>query len=98
MQQETLMTAAGLSALQEELDTLVNERRPELASRIKSARELGDLKENAEYHAAKEEQAFLETRIQVIEGQIRTAKVIEQAGTDRVTIGTRVVVRDLDIG
>jgi len=95
---ETLMTAAGLEALQSELTILTEERRPELASRIKSARELGDLKENGEYIAAKEEQAFLETRILTIEGQIRTAKVIEHAGTDRVTVGSKVEVKDLDHG
>ena len=97
MHNDTMMTAAGLDALKSELHELA-EKRPALASRIKSARELGDLKENAEYHAAKDEQAFLETRIKVIEGQIRTAKVIERAGTDRVTVGTRVIVKDLDVG
>ena len=97
MQNDTLMTSEGQEALQTELEALIGER-PGLAARIKSARELGDLKENAEYHAAKDEQAFLETRIQQIERQLRTAVVIEQASTDRVSIGTRVIVRDLDSG
>ena len=97
MQNDTLLTPAGLEALQTELDGLIA-RRPAMAAKIKSARELGDLKENAEYHAAKDEQGFLETRIQVIERQIRTARVIEDVGTDQVTVGSRVTVRDADLG
>jgi transcription elongation factor GreA len=97
MQNDTLMTSDGQEALQTELDTLLGQR-PALAARIKSARELGDLKENAEYHAAKDEQAFLETRILQIERRLRTAVVVEHASTDRVTVGTRVTVRDLDHG
>lgn len=97
MQNDTLLTPEGLEALRAELAEL-EARRPAMAAKIKSARELGDLKENAEYHAAKEEQGFLETRIQVIENQIRTARVVEAAGTDRVTVGSRVVVKDVDLG
>jgi transcription elongation factor GreA len=97
MNNDTLLTPEGLEALRAELDELTA-KRPAMAAKIKSARELGDLKENAEYHAAKEEQGFLETRIQVIEGQLRTAKVIEAAGSDRVTVGSRVTVRDLESG
>jgi transcription elongation factor GreA len=97
MNNDTLLTPEGLEALRAELDELTA-KRPAMAAKIKSARELGDLKENAEYHAAKEEQGFLETRIQVIEGQLRTAKVIEAAGSDRVTVGSRVTVKDLDSG
>ncbi|MCW2921669.1 MAG: transcription elongation factor GreA [Thermoleophilia bacterium] len=96
MQPDTLLTQAGLDALQAELDELIA-KRPAMAAKIKSARELGDLKENAEYHAAKDEQGFLETRIQVIERQIRTAKVVE-ASSDKVTVGSKVVVKDLDAG
>ncbi|MCW2962096.1 MAG: transcription elongation factor GreA [Thermoleophilia bacterium] len=97
MQNDTLMTSEGRAALQAEVDTLIAQR-PALAARIKSARELGDLKENAEYHAAKDEQGFLETRILQIERQLRTAVVIEQASTDRVSVGTRVIVKELDSG
>ena len=97
MQPDTLLTPEGLAALQAELDELIA-RRPAMAAKIKSARELGDLKENAEYHAAKEEQGFLETRIQVIENQIRTARVVEPGSSDTVTVGSTVVVRDLDLG
>ncbi len=96
MQPDTLLTQSGLDALQAELDELIA-KRPAMAAKIKSARELGDLKENAEYHAAKDEQGFLETRIQVIERQIRTAKVVEATG-DKVTVGSKVLVKDLDMG
>ena len=97
MQPDTLLTPEGLLALQTELDQLLA-KRPAMAAKIKSARELGDLKENAEYHAAKDEQAFLETRIQVIERQIRTAKVVDAASSDKVTVGSKVLVKDLDAG
>lgn len=97
MQNDTLLTPQGLEALQTELEEL-QAKRPAMAAKIKAARELGDLKENAEYHAAKEEQGFLETRIKVIENQIRTAKVVEAGASDRVTVGSRVVVKDVDMG
>jgi transcription elongation factor GreA len=93
MNNDTLLTPEGLEALRAELAELEG-KRPEIAAKIKAARELGDLKENAEYHAAKEEQGFLETRIQSIENQLRTAKVVEAAGSDRVTVGSTVVVRE----
>jgi transcription elongation factor GreA len=93
MHNDTLLTPAGLEALRVELAEL-QAKRPAMAAKIKSARELGDLKENAEYHAAKDEQGFLETRIQVIEGQLRTAKVVDASGSDRVTVGSSVVVRE----
>lgn len=97
MQNETLMTPEGRQRLQDELDLLVNEKRAELAKRIKEARELGDLKENAEYHAAKNDQSFLETRIQTIEEQLRTARVIDaDESHDRATVGSTVEVVDTD--
>lgn len=94
MNNDTLLTPEGLDALQLELDQL-QAKRPEMAAKIKAARELGDLKENAEYHAAKEEQGYLETRIQVIERQLRTAKVVDASSSEHVTVGSRVVVREL---
>ena len=96
MQNDTLLPPDGLAAPRAALEQLVA-RRPAMAAKIKAARELGDLKENAEYHAAKEEQGFLETRIQVIEGQLRTAKVVDAASSDKATVGSKVVVRDLDL-
>jgi transcription elongation factor GreA len=91
------LSPAAHKRLTEELEELRTHGRIEMADRIERAREHGDLKENAEYHAAKDEQGFLETRIQVIEGQLRTAKVVE-ASSDRVTVGSKVVVKDLDLG
>ena len=98
MNQETLLTADGLSRLQSELDELVNVRRPAISARIKEARELGDLKENAEYHDAKNEQSLVETRIQQLDARIRTARVVEATDTSVVGIGTVVTVTDLGYG
>lgn len=97
MVNETLMTAAGLAALQAEVEEL-KAKRPEMAATIKAARELGDLKENAEYHAAKDAQGTLETRILQIEGQLRTAVVVEADATAGITVGSTVVIHDEDMG
>jgi transcription elongation factor GreA len=97
MVNETLMTAAGQAALEAELEEL-KARRPEMAATIKAARELGDLKENAEYHAAKDAQGSLETRILQIEAQLRTAVVIEADASESITVGSTVVIHDLDMG
>jgi transcription elongation factor GreA len=94
MENDTLMTPEGLADLERELEQLIGPGRDEMAERIKVARELGDLKENAEYHAAKESQAFLETRILTIQRQIRTAKVVEHASNGTVTLGSTVVIRE----
>ena len=64
-----------------ELDELTQRRRPEVVARIKSARELGDLKEHAAYHAAREEQSFLEGRIQLLERRLRRAVIVTAPGT-----------------
>lgn len=98
MQQETLLTADGLARIQHELDELVTVRRPAIAARIKEARELGDLKENAEYHDAKNEQSLVETRIQQLEARVRTARIVEATDTSKVTIGSVVTVTDLGYG
>jgi transcription elongation factor GreA len=75
------MTAEELERVQQELGQLETEGRREMAARIKTAREFGDLKENAEYHAAKEDQARLETRIVKLREQIRSAVVISVTGS-----------------
>ena len=75
------ITAAGVAALEAELEELEGPRRGEMAVRIRAARELGDLKENAEYHIAKDEQAHLETRIRRLRERLREAVVVE-AGSD----------------
>jgi transcription elongation factor GreA len=89
------MTAAELQRLREELNELESGGRSAIAARIKTAREWGDLKENGEYHAAKEAQAHLETRILRLREQVRAAVVVEGAGGDDVRHGTTVQVTDL---
>jgi transcription elongation factor GreA len=93
-----LMTAAGLETLHEELAALEGEGRREIAERIKTAREWGDLKENSEYHDAKNEQAHLETKIARLREKIAAAVVVEEAPADDgvVGFGSTVVVRDQD--
>jgi transcription elongation factor GreA len=89
----THVTAEGLAALQAELDELAHRRRPEVISRIKAARELGDLSENADYDAARKEQSFLEGRVQQIEQMIKSAVIIETEGTGSVVVlGSTVVI------
>jgi transcription elongation factor GreA len=77
---EQPITEEGIAALREEIEQLEGQGRAEMAARIKAARELGDLKENAEYHIAKEDQAHLETRIKRLRERLRTAVVVEVDG------------------
>lgn len=88
------LTAEGLAALHTELDELTNHRRPEVIQRIKSARELGDLSENADYEAARKEQSFLEGRVQQLEQMIKYAVMIEASneGGSEVILGSTVVI------
>jgi transcription elongation factor GreA len=94
----TPITAEGLQALQAELEELETVRRAEIAQQIKTAREWGDLKENAEYHAAKDAQAHLETRILVLRDKVQSAEVVERTGGDVVGFGSVVEVRDEQTG
>lgn len=89
------MTQAELATLREELSQLEGEGRTEMAKRIKTAREWGDLSENAEYHAAKEAQAHLETKILRLRGQLRGAEVVERFDDETVQHGSTVAVTDL---
>ena len=75
-----------------ELDELTRVTRREVVQRIKTAREHGDLKENAEYHAAREEQSFLEGRIQALEDRLRRAVVVEESTSGKVVVGSTVTV------
>jgi len=94
-----LTTAEGLQTLNAELAELEGEGRREIAERIKTAREWGDLKENSEYHDAKNDQAHLETKIARLREKIAAAVVVEEAPTvpgGMVGLGSTVVVRDQD--
>jgi transcription elongation factor GreA len=90
-----VMSPAAFTALQTEIEALETTGRREIADRIKTAREWGDLKENAEYHDAKNDQAHLETRIARLREKLVAAEVRDvQVGADRVDFGSQVVVRD----
>ena len=93
------ITAEGLEALKAELAHLEGEARRDMARRIMAARELGDLKENAEYHIAKEDQAHLETKIKRLVERLRNAVVVD-APTDSevVAFGSTVTVADEETG
>ena len=91
-----LLTPEGLRKLQDELEHLVNERRPEIALRIKQAKEFGDLSENAEYEDAKNDQGFMEGRIMTVEQMIRNASLIEtdERADGLVRLGSTVRLKD----
>ena len=94
--QRTLVTREGLEKMQKELDELRSTKRAEIAQRLKAAIAMGDLSENSEYDEAKNAQAFLEGRILQLEQQIRTAQVIEKVATDRVDVGSTVLIEDME--
>ncbi|MFI9651549.1 transcription elongation factor GreA [Guyparkeria halopsychrophila] len=96
---QTPMTAAGAASLEEELKRLRGVERPRIIAAISEARELGDLKENAEYHAAREEQGFVEGRIKEIEAKLSHAQIIDVTRMppgDKVIFGATVEILDLD--
>jgi len=87
------LTEEGLKKLEKELEYLETEKRAEVAARIQSAKEEGDISENAEYDDAKHEQAFVEGRIMTLRGMIRNAVLIQENGpSDEVGLGSRVTV------
>lgn len=96
----TYMTASGLQKLKEELQYLESVERPRVIAAIAEAREKGDLSENAEYDAAKEEQGVLESRIAMLKGKIMDARIIDETSinTDEVQILTKVRVQNLKTG
>lgn len=93
MYKKIQVTQKGLDSLKEELDELLNVKRPELVDRISNARAQGDLSENSDYQNAKEEMEFLEGRIDELEGVIKTAKVVKEENNGGVGVGTKVTVR-----
>jgi len=93
------MTVQGEAALREELTHLKSVERPRISAEIAEAREHGDLKENAEYHAAREQQGFIEGRIQDLEGKLGNCQVIDVTAiphTGKVIFGTTVTIIDVD--
>ena len=92
------ITAEGLRELKAELEHLEGERRREIAERIKTARDFGDLKENSEYHDAKNEQAFLETKILKLRERLTQAVVVEDERGAGAQFGSQVTLRDEESG
>ena len=93
------MTVLGAEKLREELEYLKSVRRPEITAAIAEAREHGDLKENAEYHAAREQQGFCEGRIQEIEAKLSNAQVIDitkMTNNGRIIFGATVTLLNVD--
>ena len=100
MPRDLIVTPEGLEKLKSELEYLQNDKRREVAERIKEAREFGDIMENSEYDDAKNEQAMLEARIAQLEEKLRSASVIETKNldTDVVQVGSIVHVKDEKTG
>ncbi|MEM9305345.1 MAG: transcription elongation factor GreA [Pseudomonadota bacterium] len=95
------LTKVGAERLREELSRLKKEERPKIINAIAEARAHGDLKENAEYHAAREQQSFIEGRIKELEGSISNAQIIDVAkltAAPRIVFGARVELEDVDTG
>jgi len=93
--QNKFLTREGYKKLQEELEYLRTQRRQEIAQRLHEAMEGGELIENAEYEAAKNEQAFVEGRIKELEILLATARVVDEIpSTDTVQVGSRVVIQE----
>lgn len=90
--QPVYLTAEGVENLRQELEYLTTVKRPALAERLRKAIQQGDLWENADYATAKEEQGWLEGRIQQIETMLRRAVIIENASTGRIGLGSHVTV------
>src|SRR3954463_4162885 len=96
MPRDIILTKDGLEELKHKIDYLSNDRRREVAERIKEAREFGDISENSEYDDAKNEQAMLEKQIAELEDKLRSATVIDEksVSTDIVSVGPTVHVKD----
>ncbi|MDO4330884.1 MAG: transcription elongation factor GreA [Lachnospiraceae bacterium] len=97
-EKKNILTYAGLKQYEDELHNLKVFKRQEIAQKIKEAREQGDLSENAEYDAAKDEQRDIELRIEELEKLLRNAEVVveDEVDLDKISIGCRVKVYDLD--
>ena len=94
--QPVYLTQKGLEELKEELDELINVKRPANIQAIKEARALGDLSENADYDAARNEQAVLEDRIKRIEKMLENYELIDESSKDKVGLGCTVSIKYID--
>ena len=90
------LTQEGYEEIKEELNYLINEKRPENINAIKEARALGDLSENADYDAARNEQAEIEARIKKLESIVENVEIIEEVSTDKVGLGNIVTISYVD--
>ena len=95
-EKELYLTEEGLDELRKELDELIQVKRPEVITALKDARAQGDLSENAEYDAARTEQAIVESRIKELEVMLERAVIITKVDTDVVSIGTKVTLEYVD--
>ena len=95
-EEQFYVTSEGLEEMKKELDDLKNVKRPEVINALKDARALGDLSENAEYDAARSEQAMVENKIKELEQMIEHATIIEDIKTDKVGVGTTVKIEYID--
>ena len=93
-----LLTYAGLKAIEDELENLKVVKRKEVAGKIKEAREQGDLSENAEYDAAKDEQRDIEARIEELEAILKNAEVVveDEVDLDKISVGCQVKILDIE--
>lgn len=95
---QVVLTYEGVKKLEEELEYLKTVKRKEITQKIKTALSFGDLSENSEYDEAKNDQAFVEGRIALLENMLKTAKVIDEDDitTDKVSVGCKVTVKDIE--
>lgn len=91
-EQKEYVSKEKFQELQKELETLMHVKRKEIAEKLEAAKALGDLSENAEYHAAREEQAGLEERIMELEQILKNAQIVSRSKKDYVSIGSKVVI------
>ncbi len=98
MNKKNILTSEGLKKLEDELDELIVVKRKEVAQKIKEAREQGDLSENAEYDAAKDEQRDIEARIEEIEKILKNVEIVDEdeVSTDSINIGCKVKILDIE--
>ncbi|OGO63786.1 MAG: transcription elongation factor GreA [Chloroflexi bacterium RBG_19FT_COMBO_50_10] len=98
MEREIYLTSDGAAKLQAELDELKGPKRDEMAKRLRSAIQMGDLSENADYHKAKEDQSFMEGRIQELDHLLKNATIVDvtELSTDTIQVGSRVTVQEGD--